>query len=123
MENVHPIYNYAVHMKNQNDCDLAKKLCKKYSLPIWDRSDAFDYAGSESYLFCYDNNDGGGNINEYDFYVDRLSESELEEKGLNIVSIEQFEELAMELIPEYESVEDILHKLREINYVINKPNS
>lgn len=105
-------------MRDQHDCDMAKKLCKKYSIPIWGRSDAFAYAGDESYLFCCDGD--SSTINEYDFYVDSLTESDLEDRGLNTVSIQRFEELAIELnTPEYESVEDIINVMKELTQSLN----
>lgn len=117
MENEYPVYNCAVHMKNQNDCDIAKEICKKYDLPIWKDKHAFDWVDhGETYLF-YKNTSISGN-DEYEFYIDVIDPDDLEER--NVVSIEEFEQLADQLNPEYDSIEDILIKMKELNRILNQ---
>ena len=117
MDKENPIYKTAVLMEDQEDCDYAKDICLKYELPIWKRSDAFHYTGEETYLFCFAEMDD----KEVSFYVDELSDDELEEKELNVISIGEFETLAQELDPLYDDLDAILAKVKELNYTINKP--
>ena len=117
MKEEHLIYKAAVLMEDQIDCDYAKMICLKYELPVWKRSDAFNYTGEETYLFC----SAGMDDKELSFYVDALGDDELEEKELNVVSIGEFETLAQELDPLYDDLDAILDKIKELNYTINKP--
>jgi hypothetical protein len=111
-----PIYKAAVFMKDQEDCDYARDLCLKYELPVWKRSDAFDYSGRGTHLFC------SGIKGELSFYVDSFCDDYIVENDLNVVSIEEFETLAQEMNPQSDDMDDILAKVRELNYKINKPN-
>lgn len=111
----HPIYKSAVLMKNQKECNQAKKLCIKYELPIWEEKNAFDIAkGHKNYLFFYQNLYDNG----YHFYVDILADYEL--TPLNIISLEEFEALCEELSPQAEQdINDIISTIKELNNLLN----
>ena len=112
MENL-TVYNVAVLMNNQEECDYAKELCLKYELHIWQRHDAFDYAGHYTYLFYY------AEGNKMIFYVDVLENCDFEDKGLTIITIGEFETLAQEIHSIYSNMDDIIAKLKELNHIIN----
>jgi hypothetical protein len=116
----HPIFKAAVLIGSQEESDIAKDICLKYSLPVWKEIDlGFDWID-------YDDDD----IPTYLYYDDTMDESEKSRVGFfvddmdfkhnyNIMSIEEFEALANTLNPEYDSIEDILSKLKEINNILN----
>jgi len=110
-----PVFKAVVLVTNQEECNVAKNICKTYNLPIWEDESAFDYVDHEGVYLFY--KDTGCNDDNYAFYVDILNHEDLEER--NIVSIEEFEQLANELNPQYNSVDDILIKMKELNRMLN----
>tara|TARA_R110000868_G_scaffold81734_2_gene231116 strand:- start:920 stop:1282 length:363 start_codon:yes stop_codon:yes gene_type:complete len=110
-----PVFKSAVHVTNQEECDALKALCIKYSLPIWKDKCAFGILDhNDAYLF-YAN--AGHGHDDYCFYIDIRDDQELEE--YDIVSVEEFEQLAEQLSPEYDSIDDILSKMKELNKILN----
>ena len=109
----HPIFKCAALVENQADADRAEQICIDNDLPIWDRKDAFDIEDSddeENYIFFMD----------YSFYVDCLSDDYLTENNLNPISLTHFETLAKDYNGEsYESIDDILSKLKQLNNLLN----
>jgi hypothetical protein len=102
------IFKCAALVKNQEEADKAKQICIDNDLSIWERSDAFDVINDnddEWYVFSDDNND---------FYVDCIDPHGDLYGKFDVISLEEFEELAKSSkIDEYESVEDILYFLKE----------
>lgn len=106
-----PVFKAAVRVHNQEECDALKELCIKYSLPIWEDECAFamvDY--DDVYLYYADLTDCG-----WAFLIDSI-----DTEDFNEVTMEEFEELADQLNPQYESVDDILSKMKELNNQLNK---
>jgi hypothetical protein len=117
----HPIFKAAVLIESQEESDIAKDICLKYSLPVWKEIDlGFDWID-------YDDDD----IPTYLYYDDTMDESEKSRVGFfvddidddidnyNIISIKEFETLANDLNPIFIEIEDILSKLKEINNILN----
>lgn len=108
----HPIYKSAVLMEDQSECDLAKDLCIKYDLPIWEEKNAFQFQqGHKNYFFFYTRN------GENHFYVDILDIDEITD--FNLISLEDFEVLCEELAPE-QDIDEIISKIKELNNIVNK---
>ena len=108
-----PVFKAAVEVTNQKECNALKILCIKYDLPIWRSKEAFDILDYDyAHLFYgnYENDDWG-------FYVDVKDEDEIEE--LDVVSVEEFEELANDLNPQYDGIDAILSKMKELNRMLN----
>jgi hypothetical protein len=111
-----PVFKAAVHVTNQEECDILKDLCIKYDLPIWNDVAAFDIVEhDDAYLFY---TDAGHGDDDYCFYIDIIDPDDLEER--NVVSMEEFEQLAEQLNPQYDSIEDILIKMKELNRILNQ---
>jgi hypothetical protein len=111
-----PVFKAVVLVNNQEECDIAKEICKKYDLPIWEDSHAFDWVDhGETYLF-YKNTSHGGD-DDYAFYIDIIDPEDLEER--NVVSMQEFEQLAEQLNPQYDNIDDILIKMKELNRMLN----
>jgi hypothetical protein len=116
----HPIFKAAVLIESQEESDIAKDICLKYSLPVWEEIDLgfdwIDYGGDDipTYLY-YDGKTDESEKSRVGFFVDDMDN----EDHYNIMSIEEFETLANTLNPEYDSIEDILSKLKEINNILN----
>jgi hypothetical protein len=111
-----PVFKAIVLVTNQTQCDAAKMVCKRHNLPIWKDKIAFQYVDhGDAYLHYRDTGHGD---EDYAFYVDIVDREDLEQS--NVVSIKEFEELANELDPQYDSVDDILAKMKEINNQLNK---
>jgi hypothetical protein len=110
-----PVFKAAVQVHNQEECDALKKLCIKYSLPIWEDNCAFDIVDHNAAHLFYTN--AGHNDDDYCFYIDIVDDDVLDER--DIVSVEEFEELADQLNPQYESIDDILSKMKELNKILN----
>lgn len=47
------IYNVAVLMEDQSQCDRMKQLCLDNGLPIWEVKVAFSFRASENNYFVY----------------------------------------------------------------------
>lgn len=110
-----PVFKAAVHVTNQEECDALKDLCIKYDLPIWDDKAAFDIVDHDDAHLFYTNASHGDD--DYCFYIDIVDDDVLDER--DIVSVEEFEQLAEQLSPQYDSIEDILSKMKELNKIIN----
>ena len=112
-----PVFKAVVHVTNQEECNIAKEICKKYSLPIWKDKCAFDWVDhGETYLF-YENT-GHNGVNEYEFYIDIIDPDDFKEH--DVVSMEEFEQLAEQLNPQYDGIDDILSKIKELNRILNQ---
>ena len=123
----HPIYKAIVLVHNQEDCDVARDICVKHSLPTWkDIAKGFDYVDyndpdddnndDEPTYLQYQGKDSSRDDDSIGFYVDSV-EDDIDD--YNIVSIEEFIALANDLNPIYNDMEDILSKLKEINNILN----
>ena len=116
MKQEHPIFKSIVEVSHQLDCDVAREICERYELPMWDNiEEAFRYIdytdeNKPTYLLYgeYDESSIG-------FYIDSVND----EDDFNIVSIETFEILANDYNPQFKSVDDILIKLKELNNLLN----
>ena len=75
------IYNTAVKMESQDQCDRMKALCIEHKLPIWEDEDAFEYFDELDY-FLYDNG-------SKQFFVFELSTS-FEERNNTIITEQEF---------------------------------
>ena len=115
-----PIYKAIVLVHNQEECDVAREICLKYSLPTWKvialAFDHVEYDDEPTYL-QYQDKDFSRDEDNIGFFVEGLDGKD--EDDYNLVSIEEFEALANNLNPIYNSIEDILSKLKEINNILN----
>lgn len=117
----HPIYKAIVLVHNQEDCDVARDICLKYSLSVWEKIDlGFEYIEEDddddvSIYLRYKKDDRDDSY--IGFYIDNLDDKS--EDDYNLVSIEEFESLANDLNPIYNDMDDILSKLKEINNILN----
>jgi hypothetical protein len=119
MDKQHAIFKSAVQVFNQEDCDVALEICKRYELPMWkDASLAFqyvDYEDDPTYLQYQEDYDDEDHIG---FYIDNI-DGDKEEDDFNFVSMKTFEILAEDYNPQFKSVDDILAKLKELNNILN----
>ena len=118
MDTQHQIFKAAVEVYNQEHSDKLKDLCEKYELPIWKEVEiGFEYVDDDDvdqYLkYCTNANDK----DRIGFYIDTLDEEN--DDDLNIMSMEEFEELADDYNPQFKSVEDALSKIKELNNILN----
>ena len=119
----HPIYKAIVLVHNQEECDVARDICLKYSLPVWkDIDNGFEYIeyddGDDDPTYLqYKDKASSRDDDSIGFYVDNLDGKD--EDDYNLVSIEEFEALANNLNPIYNSIEDILSKMKELNNILN----
>jgi len=116
MKQEHQIFKAIVEVSHQLDCDIARNICEKYELPMWENvEEAFRYVDYDdedkpTYLqYGEDDEDATG------FYVDCVHD----EDEFHIISITQFEEHADDYNPQFKSVDDILTKLKELNNILN----
>ena len=120
MKQKHPIFKAIVEVFNQKDCDVAREICERYELPMWeDVRLAFDYVDYEddpTYLH-YQSKEAASDDDHIGFYVDNLDKKD--EDYFNIVSIEEFEALCEDYNPQFKSIEDILSTLKELNNLLN----
>jgi hypothetical protein len=116
MEKEHLIFKAIVEVYNQQDCDIAREICERYELPMWeDVYTAFkyvDYNDDRTYLQYYSTEDDEDYIG---FYVDNLDGKD----DYNILSIKEFEELANNYNPQSVNMEDILSTIKELNNFLN----
>ena len=113
----HPIFKAAVEVYDQTHSDKLKDICERYELPIWKEVElGFEYMddSEDQYLKYIENPDDDRRIG---FYIDTLDEEN--DEHLNIMSMEEFEELADNYNPQFKSVDDILSKLKELNNFLN----
>ena len=116
----HLIYKAIVKVHNQDECDVARDICLKHSLPVWEEIDlGFKYIEPDdddiSIYLRYTKDDRGESYTG--FYVDNLDNKN--EDDYNLVSIEEFEALANDLNPIYIDIEDILSKIKKLNNILN----
>ena len=115
----HPIFKAAVLIESQEESDIAKDICLKYSLPVWEEIDLgfewVDYGEDLPIYLHYDDEKDEYEESRVGFFVDDMDFKH----NYNIMSIEEFEALANTLNPEYDNIEDILSKLKEINNILN----
>ena len=110
-----PVFESAVRVTNQEECDALKALCIKYDLPVWDEKNAFDMVDhKDAYLHYRDSSHADG---DYCFYIDIVDDEFLDER--DVVSVEEFEQLANDLNPQYDGIDDILSKIKELNRMLN----
>lgn len=115
-----PIYKAIVLVHNQDECDVAREICLKHSLPLWkDLDKAFEYIeyDDEPTYLHYQDKASSSDEDHIGFFVDGLDGKS--EDDYNLVSIEEFEALANDLNPIYNGIEDILSKLKELNNILN----
>jgi hypothetical protein len=114
----HSIFKAAVEVFNQEDCDVAREICERYELPVWNNIDLgfeyVDYEGHGLTYLRYQTKEIAEDDDHIGFYVDNMDEDDY-----NIVSIQEFEELANDYNPQYKSVDDILSKMKELNNLLN----
>ena len=114
----HPIFKAAVEVYDQTHSDKLKDICERYELPIWKETElGFEYIDDideDQYLKYCTNADDKDRIG---FYIDTLDEEN--DEHLNIMSMEEFEELADNYNPQFKSVEDALSKIKELNNILN----
>ena len=118
-----PIYKAIVKVHNQDECDVAREICLKHSLPVWEDIDlGFEYLEEDdnydvSIYLQYQDKASSSDEDHIGFYVDNIDDDDFD--NYNRVSIEEFESLANDLNPIYNDIEDILSKLKEINNILN----
>lgn len=108
-----PVFKAAVQVHNQEECDAMKELCIKYSLPIWEDACAFSMVDYKEVHLFYKGL--GDDDDDWCFYIDIM-----DDEDIDIVTVEEFEELADQFNPQYNSVDDILSKMKELNNQLNK---
>jgi hypothetical protein len=119
MKKEHSIFKAIVQVDNQEDCDIAREICERYELPVWnDVTLAFKYVDydDDSIIYlqhCLEDSDK----NHIGFYVDNLDGKD--EDDYNVLSIEEFEALANDYNPQFDNMEDILSTMKELNNLIN----
>jgi hypothetical protein len=117
----HAIFKAAVRVHNQEESDVVEQLCKKYSLPIWKGDNPFEYLSRWSIdfplpnIYFYFNRKLSDENNG--FIVNPLDSAEVKE--YNIVFLEEFKKLAKDYTLEYETIDEIINKLNEINKILN----
>ncbi len=107
MEKQHPIFKAIVEVSNQEDCNRAREICERYSLPLWEDIDlAFEYIEYDDPTYLkYQSDKDTNDSTRIGFYVDVLETSD----GIrDVVTLEQFQELANNYNPEFNSIDDIL---------------
>ncbi len=117
----HAIFKAAVRVHNQEESDVVEQLCKKYSLPICKFNNPFEFLRSwitrnpppviYLYYFREKLSENSG------FIVNKLDSAEVKE--YNIVFLEEFKKLAKDYTSEYETIDEIINKLNEINKILN----
>jgi hypothetical protein len=119
MKKEHSIFKAIVQVDNQEDCDIAREICERYELPMWnDVTLAFDYVDYDddpTYL-QHQPDDRTADEDHIGFYVDNLDRDINE---YDILSIEEFEALANDYNPQFDNMEDILSTMKELNNLIN----
>jgi hypothetical protein len=118
MEKEHSIFKAIVQVDNQEDCDIAREICERYELPMWnDVTLAFDYVGYKDDPTYLQHSLEDSDKNHIGFYIDNLDG--IDEDDYNVLSIEEFEVLANDYNPQFDNMEDILSTIKELNNLIN----
>lgn len=110
MKKDHPIFKAAVNVKNPQECDIARKICEEHELPMWkDVELAFRFVeyDDETYLKYQDDYDE----NYIGFFVDHMPEDDIED--YNVMSMKEFEELAIDYSLIGLSLEQLKQKFQE----------
>jgi len=111
MKKSHPIFKAAVIVKNPQECDIARKICEEHELPMWEDVElAFrfvEYDDDETYLKYQDDSDD----NQIGFFVDNIPEDDIED--YNVMSMKEFEELAIDYSLIGLSLEQLKQKFQE----------
>ena len=116
----HAIFKSIVTMYDQADYDIAREICERYELPVWNNIElAFDYVdyGDDPTFLQYQTKESASDNDQIGFYVDNIDVGD--EANYNIVSMEEFEALAEDYNPQFKSVDDILSKMKELNNLLN----
>jgi hypothetical protein len=112
----HLIFEAAVKVKNQEECDVLRKICETHSLKLYSDPDQgfnylpgwINYDADNIYFFWSDIDDGY-------FYIDEVEDT----YEYNIISSKEFEQLAENFNPVYNNIDEILNMLNEINKTLN----
>lgn len=111
MKKSHPIFKAAVIVTNQEECDIARKICEEHELPMWEDVElAFRFVecdDDETYLKYQDDSDN----NQIGFFVDYIPEDDIED--YNVMSMKEFEELAIDYSLIGLSLEQLKQKFQE----------
>lgn len=111
MKKDHPIFKTAVNVKNPEECDVARKICEEHELPMWEDVElAFrfvEYDDDETYLKYQDDSDK----NNIGFFVDYIPEDDIQD--YNVMSMKEFEELAIDYSLIGLSLEQLKQKFQE----------
>lgn len=111
MKKDHPIFKAAVNVTNQKECDIARKICEEYELSMWEDVElAFrfvEYDDDETYLKYQDDSDN----DQIGFFVDYIPEDDIQD--YNIMSMKEFEELAIDYSLIGLSLEQLKQKFKE----------
>lgn len=110
MKKDHPIFKAAVIVKNPQECDIARKICEEHELPMWEdvelafRFVKYDAVGT--YLkYQQEEDDITG------FFIDYIPEDDIED--YNVMSMKEFEELAIDYSLIGLSLEQLQEKFKE----------
>lgn len=112
MKKDHPIFKAAVIVKNQEECDIARKICEEHELPKWEDVElAFRFVeydeDDDIYLkYQQEEQDNTG------FFIDNISEED-DIEDYNVMSIKEFEELARDYSLIGLSLEQLKQKFQE----------
>ena len=118
MEKEHSIFKAIVQVDNQEDCDIAREICERYELPMWnDVTLAFKYVDYDDDPTYLQHSLEDSDKNHIGFYIDNLDG--IDEDDYNVLSIEEFEVLANDYNPQFDNMEDILSTIKELNNLIN----
>jgi len=106
----HPIFKAIVTMYDQADCDIAREICERYELPVWNNIelgfDYVDYDDDDPIYLHYQTKEKADDNDHIGFYVDNMEEEDID--NYNIVSMEEFEALAEDYNPQFKTIEEIL---------------
>ena len=119
MKKEHSIFKAIVQVENQQDCDIAREICERYELPMWNnKQDAFKYVDYEDNLtyLQHQPKDSTADEDHIGFYVDSIDRDINE---FDILSIEEFEALANDYNPQFDNMEDILSTMKKLNNLLN----
>lgn len=112
MKQDHPIFKAAVIVTNQKECDVARKICEEHELPTWEDVElAFKFVeydeDDDIYLkYQQEEDDNTG------FFIDHISqENDIED--YNVMSMKEFEELAIDYSLIGLSLEQLKQKFQE----------
>jgi hypothetical protein len=112
MKQKHPIFKAVVFVTNQEECDVARRICEENELPMWrDVKEAFRYVDYDD-DYTYVKYQGDVEKDNIGFFVDFISEDEIDE--YTIISMEEFEELARNYSYKDLSLKELKQKFEEV---------